>query len=403
MSFAPSKGMKKGNKEMQQYNDYERDQEQNIDGQSQMSEGDQALAQKLANLEDAVSKLTLQQDMYRGLLDLQNEVDRVKKVDKNCRKIARELGETSDALNVLNTNYESFSGSTDRNIQDLSKGLDDESSTRVLENKKIKKVMIEIEKRQKQIDYDTKLGVQNVEAIARKEILEVGEEMDRKIDGNTEMLDNKITETHQSLKRTILEDEDAFAALTERVNTIEGKFGGQIDHLNKGVFPQVDKITKRRKVDMEDLKDWLVDSVDLQLKEKMATIETTLNEKYKSTILKQKNQITELKSQVKSLKEDKVQETFSKRKPSEDFLEQEEKREGVHPTIVARARFQEGTKEFDFDTAVQALRPNLDSFEESLIMSSKEIQDKIDDLKLRINQHTAIIHQNINQIGDLKK
>jgi hypothetical protein len=34
MSFAPSKGMKKGNKEMQQYNDYERDQEQNIDGQS---------------------------------------------------------------------------------------------------------------------------------------------------------------------------------------------------------------------------------------------------------------------------------------------------------------------------------------------------------------------------------
>lgn len=99
------------------------------------------------------------QDTYRQLLDMQNEIDRVKKLDKDSKKLSKTSQEHQEKLKEIDISSNTFQDNTERNFRTLSKAIDDESATRELENKKIKKVMQEIEKRQKQIEYDTKLAV----------------------------------------------------------------------------------------------------------------------------------------------------------------------------------------------------------------------------------------------------
>ena len=79
MSYAT--GSKLGNKqkwvkkaeEEQEY--YAGEVEGEQETRSQASEANVNLAVKVQSLEDSVSKIQLMQDMYRGLLDMQNEVD----------------------------------------------------------------------------------------------------------------------------------------------------------------------------------------------------------------------------------------------------------------------------------------------------------------------------------------
>jgi len=50
--------------------------------------------------------------------------------------------------------------------------------------------------------------------------------------------------------------------LKDWVFLLEDVFKQDLDKLNKSVFPEVDKITNRWKVDLEDLKGWLTETID---------------------------------------------------------------------------------------------------------------------------------------------
>lgn len=65
-------------------------------------------------------------------------------------------------------------------------------------------------------------------------------------------------------------------------------FWQDFDRLNSSVFPEVDKITNRRKVDLEDLKGWLTETIDKRVQTKTEEIDKKYEDKYKSVIVKQK-------------------------------------------------------------------------------------------------------------------
>jgi len=120
------------------------------------------------------------QDTYRNLLDLQNEVDWVKKIDKDCKKLSKTTQEHEEKLKEIDWSSGEFQDNTERNFKTLSKGLDDESSTRELEHKRIKNVLTEFEKTLRSQGYNFEYKVQAAEASIREEVLRTGSELDWK-------------------------------------------------------------------------------------------------------------------------------------------------------------------------------------------------------------------------------
>ena len=91
---------------------------------------------------------------------MQNELDRVKKLDKDTKKLQKTTSEHEEKLKVIDWNSTEFSFNTEANFKTLSKGLDDESSTRELENKWIKTVLTEFEKTLRNQGYSFEYKIQ---------------------------------------------------------------------------------------------------------------------------------------------------------------------------------------------------------------------------------------------------
>jgi len=111
------------------------------------------------------------QDTYRGLLDMQNEIDWVKKLDKDSKKLLKTTQEHEEKLKEIDWSSIEFQDNTERNFKTLSKGLDDESSTWELENKWIKTVLTEYEKALRSQGYSFEYKLQAVETKIWEEVV----------------------------------------------------------------------------------------------------------------------------------------------------------------------------------------------------------------------------------------
>lgn len=205
----------------------------------------------------------------------------------------------------------------------------------------------ELEKRQRQIEYDTQLSVKNLEVVTRQEVLQVGTDLDKKVEAHKEYLENAVNNCHSSLKKQILIDQDVVEKLTERVVALERQLGSRVAKIETSIEPELKKEKSRRKVDYEDLKGWLVDTIDVRLKEEKARIEEENERKYKSQILKQKQEIDNLKRKVK----------FAKPKENEA--------PGSVMSTPSRSRFPAGSKENEFLQHLDEVKPRVDEINEA--------------------------------------
>lgn len=201
--------------------DYYEPEQDDLENASQASDATAMVAHRLNQMEETVSKLALQQDTYRGLTAMKNEVDRAKKLDKDLKKAKKVVDAHAQQIADTQSQLDEFSGDTERNLRTLEKQITQEQSRRVLENKQVKRVCEELEKRLKKGEMESELQYKSCEAACREEILSVANEMDRQGTAHKEYLENKIDSVHHSLKTTIVEDQDAFRDLLNRVESLE--------------------------------------------------------------------------------------------------------------------------------------------------------------------------------------
>lgn len=90
------------------------------------------------------------------------------------------------------------------------------------------------------------------------------------------------------------------------------------------------------------------------------------------------------------------------RKPSEDFHEVEEWKSGVHPEIAAKSKFEQGSKEHEFEQQVNHVKSQLDTFNNSLPSSTKFVEEWLDDLKSKIKNQTESLDDKLIEIQALK-
>lgn len=108
MSFAPNKmpGGEKISDDEQQEAYYPEDEAG--EDQEQLSQHDAIVADRINRLEDDVSKLTHTQDTYRSLFEMKSEVEKVKKIERQSRKMASSLEEHAAAIEELTSQNTEF-------------------------------------------------------------------------------------------------------------------------------------------------------------------------------------------------------------------------------------------------------------------------------------------------------
>ena len=68
-----------------------------------------------------------------------------------------------------------------------------------------------------------------MEVTCRKEVLSLGVELDTKVEGHKQYLENAVNNVHSSLKNQILIDQDVVKKLTDRVEQLEKMVEGRLN------------------------------------------------------------------------------------------------------------------------------------------------------------------------------
>lgn len=87
--------------------------------------------------------------------------------------------------------------------------------------------------------------------------------------------------------------------MTEWVDELESQLRGDIKKINDNIYPDFDQVLNKKKVNVDDLRGWLTETIDKWVQDKADEIDKKYEEKYKSVILKQKTEIQDLKKELK--------------------------------------------------------------------------------------------------------
>lgn len=391
MSFAPNK--EKGVKRDTSKRDGSaRDSSYYEEGAQGESQADLPTLERIQKIEDSLASLILFQDNARSILELKPEIRRGVKAEKDIKKVASDVTDLEGRVSSLAEALGDLNKTTEDSFKKTNKTLNDECSTRSLENKKIKRVCAEIEKKQQDHEYATTLALKSAEKKAREEILDVGNELDKKIDANHEQINLKTDNIHSSLQNDLQQFSDDQGAIKQELSSVDNKFETKVDTLSGDLYPTVDGITGRRKVDYEDLQSWLAETVDARIAEKVDEMDQKYENKYKSIILKQKNEITSLKKKVTELKGTEEPEVEQRAAPPAAKTATK-KRASVKATSEDTSKFSK---------SIDAVKPLWEELETLHKQSEEEIKEQLNGLKTEVGDQTDKVHEVIAEIRERK-
>lgn len=173
--------------------------------------------------------------------------------------------------------------------------------------------------------------------------------------------------------------------------------------IEKSMLPQMTAEKGRRKVDAEDLKAWLGETLDARVKTVTAEMEDRYEKKYKSIVLKQKGQIADLKKEIKDLTREQQRAELPSRPESENFLEQEEKKSGTHPQIQEKSKFKDGSKEFEFEQGLQLLAIKFEDFDAAKNKLSGTFEDEVAKLRASNYNNDREVQKDIDAVHQYVK
>ena len=382
--------------------------------QSLRSAADANLGERLMHVENELSSVQQQQDMYRQLISLKDTVDKLQKEQKTVQSLLKRTSRIEQKLDEFEQRFDEYQSKTEKFLVVLDKNIDEESTIREDENKKIKKVCSELERRQKEMDYEIKMEVRNNEVKAKQELLTVAEDLDKKTDANREALEHRIDAVHRALKSSLQESEDRIETLTSRVTGNHEALDQRLGEMEGTAIKGIDSANKRRKVDYVDLKAWLLDTIDERMKNDEKKLEDTVKKNYKSTVLQQKSEISNLKREISAL---------SGASPNEDFrnsnigLSEGQMNEGIDEYHEYENRASElenaearnlakptvETSKSGFGSSFKETKNEIDKIEKLIIDSGDQIGSNLDQLKISIFDWNDKIIKTAKKLEKLKK
>lgn len=405
MSFAPSKGKKprarpdntranaapvvaskEPNPELGQLQDTGSKASQSI-----RSRTDEDYPDRFTQLSHDVSRLQQQQDTYAQLLALSDTVAQLQKDHKAMSGLARKVANIEDRLDEFHQRFDEHQHRVDERLnalaQDISRGAQDTADTAQV----TKKACAELDRRQKDMDYQIKMDIRDTQIKAKEDMVAVTSDIDRKVDAHKEYFETNLNDVHRKLKSDIIDHSDKLDELDQRLSTSNQEFERKLGLL-ESVLPSLDSTSKRRKIDYEDLKAWLLGSIDQRMAQNEKKLHKTIKT-YTSSVNKQKAELSEFKKELTAMphmgptREAQVDDA-AKEQPAD--LEAEE---GKSEVVVSANRYtgkcQSSELEY-FQNSVskseglKQKREEMDSIEKYIHTSSDEIGKILDQQKISI-------------------
>lgn len=392
----------------------EKDETSSKHNQSLRSAADANLGERLMQVENELSSVQQQQDMYRQLISLKDTVDKLQKEQKTVQSLLKRTSRIEQKLEEFEQRFDEYQSKTEKFLVVLDKNIDEESTIREDENKKIKKVCSELEKRQKEMDYEIKLEIRNNEVKAKQDLINVAEDLDKKTDANRAALEHRVDAVHRALKSSLQDSESKIEELTSRVNKGHDSLDRRIELMEGTAIKGIDSANKRRKVDYVDLKAWLLDTIDDRMKQNEKKLEDTVKKNYKSTVLQQKSEISNLKREISQLSGASPNEgarssniRFSDAQMNEGMDEYHEFENRASEVGNAEARnFVKQTVETSksgFGSSFKETKNEIDKIEKSIIDSGDRVGANLDQLKISIFDWNDKIIKTVKKLDKMKK
>ena len=128
---------------------------------------------RVIKMENDISNLQQQQDNFRQLMSLKDTVETLLKDQKVLQGLVKKTSKLEERLEEFEHRFDEYQRKTEQFLLVLDKNIDEESAIREDENKQIKKVCTELERRQKEMDYEIKMDIKNTEIKLKQELVDV--------------------------------------------------------------------------------------------------------------------------------------------------------------------------------------------------------------------------------------
>lgn len=269
--------------------------------QSIRSQSDIGINERFSQLSNDIARMQQQQDSFTELLSMKSQFDQMQQDQSLVHTLSKKVNQMGEHIANLEARFDKYQLKTEKFLVVLDQNIDEESKIREKENKIIKKVNVELERRQNEIEYDLKLDIKNSEIHTKRGLVAVTSKIDQKVEAYKEFFEENVDSVHKNLKNNIVKDEDRLNNLHKKLDDSEETLAKRVKNLETSMLPSIKTANKRRKVDYEDLKAWLLESIDSRLNAKEEKLERTVKKNMKSTVLKQNNEIISLKKEFSVL------------------------------------------------------------------------------------------------------
>ena len=213
---------------------------------------------------------------------------------------------------------------------------------------------------------------------------------------------------------------DHVDALEKKMDRFNQEIDSRVRQLEGSMLPAIDSQNKRRKVDYADLKAWLLDSIDERMKKNEKKLEKTVDKKYKSTVLQQKSEISDLKREVSAISgTSPLKSRLSRGVADEQVIDEHnddpsmaaesvnaEERKARKSTSMSPSltRFVcLDTSESNQSFSYKKVKGEMDQIEKYIIESGDEIGAQLDQHKISIYDWNDKIVKVVKQIEKLRK
>ena len=128
------------------------------------------------------------------------------------------------------------------------------------------------------------MEVKNSEGNMIKEFVTLATDIDNKTEAYKEFLQGKLQELFTSFKQEQQTRSEAHRELEERVARIDKTYEAKVGKLEGMVLPAFENVSQRRKIDYEDLKGWLLTSIDTRIEKGVAEMKDAAEERFKIAV-----------------------------------------------------------------------------------------------------------------------
>eukprot|EP00357_Protocruzia_adherens_P002228 CAMPEP_0114997042 /NCGR_PEP_ID=MMETSP0216-20121206/14670_1 /TAXON_ID=223996 /ORGANISM="Protocruzia adherens, Strain Boccale" /LENGTH=562 /DNA_ID=CAMNT_0002361361 /DNA_START=149 /DNA_END=1837 /DNA_ORIENTATION=+ len=279
------------------------------------------VSQRIQLLEDAISKLELQQDTFRPLLKLIDNVPSILKMENNMKTLYKKNNELDDKINSAEQTTREWKENLENLYLKTNQSLNEEITQRSQDHKNLVNELLELDGNHKQLELETQMAIKAAEVRMKEEVITLASDFEQKVEKQRQEFNRALVETQSKLETDIEMHRDETSTMQGKMSDLESEYNGRLAKMEGSISPAFDNLANRRKIDYEDLKTWLLEEMDQRIQLGVEKLKSDFEDKFKGTNLRTNQDIQTMKHEIEQIKDIVHQIKLSKYNDGETYVD----------------------------------------------------------------------------------